>query len=93
MTSENLEYFRDLIRSAGPKGTLVLKLANETELTVRGNWSIHAQMDLFRDRVLLSSPWTEIWVSLKDVDTARVEGKRIVVRMKTGAVAWVPMSA
>lgn len=88
----NIEYFQHLLKSNGHKGRLILKLSNDSEMNVRGNWSIHAQMDLFRDRVLLTTSWTEIWISLEDVDTLVVEGNRVVARMKTGAIAWIPTS-
>ena len=88
----NIEYFRTLVKSNGPKGRLILKLSNGSEMNVCGNWSIHAQMDMFRDRVLLTTSWTEIWISLDEVESVLPDGNRIVARMKTGAIAWIPTS-
>lgn len=86
-----LDEFRSLIRSNGTAGKLVLQLTNGTDMSLRGSWSIHAQMDLFRERILFSSPWTEVWVDLNDVNRAIVEGKRTVITLKTGAIAWIPI--
>jgi len=86
-----LQEFQSLIKSSGPKGTVRIALSNAgSEILIRGNWSIHAQMDLFRERVLFSSSWTEIWVSVEDMESVDIEGKRIVVRMKTNSIAWIP---
>ena len=85
-----LDEVHTIIRSNGPAGKLVLQLSSGTEMTLRGMWSIHAQMDLFRERILFSSPWTEVWVDLKEIHRTRVEGKRTVITLKTGAIAWIP---
>jgi hypothetical protein len=84
------EEFHTIIRSNGPAGKLVLHLETGTEMTLRGNWSINAQMDLFRERILFSSPWTEVWIDIRDINDFRVDGKRTVITLKTGAIAWIP---
>lgn len=84
------QYVTALITVHGSKALLILKLTDGSEMQFRGRLYTMAQMDLFRDRIRFSAPWTECLLDLKDVDSIEHNGKCLRVLMKTGAIAYFP---
>ena len=71
-----------------------IKLSDESEWVIRGKWLVESQLEMFRDRLVIVSPWSRVWVSCNDVELVKwcQKTKRVEVTMSTGAISWIPKS-
>lgn len=84
------DHVATLLSTHGPKARLILKLTAGTEMELRGNIFSIAQMDLFRERIRFSAPWTECLIELKDIEDINHDGRRLRIVMRTAAIALFP---
>ena len=84
------EYFETLLKIHGRKSLLILKLTSGSEMTLRGNVFPIAQMDLFRDRIRFSAPWTECLINVEDIIDVVHDGRRLRIVMRSDSIALFP---
>lgn len=84
------DHVATILKVHGPKALLILKLTAGTEMELRGNVFPIAQMDLFRERIRFSAPWTECLIDVKDIADINHDGRRLRIVMQTTAIALFP---